>query len=130
MIRFKERLRFLFNNKVILLKHISLLLIFFNIFTFGSSFKNEVSFQNPDSEKYIVGTGKVSNMYKSTGCGYVIVSIRKKEKDTLILIPSIPIIGFEKNNLAVNITYRHLKTHSKKGCGQGIPVQIISIKKK
>jgi hypothetical protein len=79
---------------------------------------------------WMKATGNVSDMYVAHGCGFVIISIRKKEKDTLILIPKSPIIGFEKNNLAIKFSYRILKTHSKKGCGPGIPVQIMALEKK
>jgi hypothetical protein len=81
-----------------------------------------------EQQSWIKATGKVSDMYTANGCGYVIINIRKKEKDTLILIPSSPITGFEKNNLLIKFSYRILKTHTKKGCGPGIPVQIIELK--
>ena len=82
-----------------------------------------------DKASWIKATGKVSDIYAANGCSFVILNIRKKEKDTLILIPSSPIIGFEKNNLPIKFSYRILKTHTKKGCGTFIPVQIMEIKK-
>ena len=82
-----------------------------------------------EKASWIKATGKVSDMYVANGCSFVIISIRKKEKDTLVLIPSSPIAGFEKNNLSIKFSYRTLKTHTKKGCGPGISVQIMEIKK-
>ncbi len=74
--------------------------------------------------------GKVSHMYMATGCGPVIVCPRPAEKDTLVLIPVNALNEFDKDQLSVHVTYHPLKVHAKKGCGPGIPVQVISIRKK
>lgn len=75
-------------------------------------------------------TGKVSHMYVATGCGPVIVCPRQAEKDTLVLIPVNALNEFDHDQLSVHLTYHPLKIHAKKGCGPGIPVQVISIRKK
>lgn len=75
-------------------------------------------------------SGKISHMYSAGGCGAVIISDKNPQHDTLILIPVPSLKEFDKVGLEIKFNYRILKIHTPKGCGAGIPVQIMNIKEK
>ena len=49
--------------------------------------------------------------------------------DILYLIPATPLQEFDVDGLKIYFTYHLLRVHNPKGCHQGIPAQILNIKK-
>ena len=73
-------------------------------------------------------TGKVSHMYKATGCETVVIV--KEGENELTLIPKDKLAKqFDVDGLEIKFNYRTLKMPNPAGCAKGIPAELTDISK-
>lgn len=74
-------------------------------------------------------SGKVSHMYRATGCKTVIIVSGFTEPLTLIPKDELP-VKLDKDGLEILFNYRLLKMPNPKGCSVGMPAELsdVSIK--
>lgn len=75
--------------------------------------------------------GKVSHMYRESGCSTVILVKLENQDNPLTLIPKDTLSPeFDIDGLEILFNYRTLKMPQPKGCSEGIPAEIKDISKK
>ncbi len=71
-------------------------------------------------------SGKVSHIYRATGCKTVIIINNSDE--ALTLIPSVELPGeFDKDGLEIFFNYRLLKMPNPEGCSVGLPAELSDV---
>lgn len=78
----------------------------------------------------LLSYGKISHKYISNGCSPIIISYKNPMHDTLTLIPMNSLNEIDKDGKEVLFNFKTLKVHQPKGCGNGIPVYITTIRAK
>jgi len=74
--------------------------------------------------------GKVSHMYRQTGCATVVI-VKKEGQEDITLIPKDTLAKeFDIDGLEIYFNYHLLKMKNPAGCNAGIPAQLTDISKK